>query len=76
MNNQEAADLLYSVCEYPGLSPEMLKHQVLSGWVLRPPSRIQDPLGENSPYPPHYTVEIELGETKPRLMTEPWGMKL
>lgn len=75
MTDKEAADILYSICGYLGLTAPMLKYRVLSGWVLMPPPRLSEEcwgtptFGEASP-------ELMLGETKPRLLTDPnWRIK-
>lgn len=77
MTDHEAAQTLYSVCGYLGLSPEMLKYRVLSGWILMPPPTVEPPqvgvnfLGVNRVTPTREpTAQMMLGEIKPRLLTE------
>lgn len=77
MTDHEAAVLLDSVCGYLGLSREMLKYRVLSGWILMPPPTVEPSqtgvnfLGVNRITPTKEpTPQMMLGETKPRLLTE------
>lgn len=68
MTDHEAAQTLYSVCGYLGLSPEMLKYRVLSGWVLMQPPAVEAPCWPTPDFGKH--PERMRGETKPRLLTE------
>lgn len=67
MTDHEAANTLYSVCGYLGLSVEMLKYRVLSGWVLMPPPRVTD---EGCWPTSQFGTQRMLGETKSRIITE------
>lgn len=68
MTDREAAQILCDICGYLDLPAEILRHRVLSGWILMPPARVIDRTFSPMRYGAH--PERVLGETHPTLLTE------